>query len=635
MEITRTFELLDWILENYQKKDILAGKKDGEWITYSVNDYYKYSVLMSYGFHEIGLRKDDKVVTITNNRPEFNIIDMALSMLGVIHVPIYPTLNAKDYETIINHSDAKVIIIGIQQIYNRVQPIFDALINHPDIYTLDKINNEKVLYEILKIGISSRKKNEDIVNEIKKTIQPNDVATIIYTSGTTGDPKGVMLSHCNLISNFTAHAEAQPLNHNHRIVSFLPLCHIYERSMNYEYQYLGASIYYAESLATIAADILDVKANGFCAVPRILEMVYDKFIAAGKDLHGIKKAIYSLAIYHGHKYDFNKTWWYKFWQRIFDKLVYVKWREKLGGNKMSIVCGSSAVREKIVRLFHAAGLEIYEGYGLSETSPVITVNNANTKSMKIGTVGPILREVEMKFADDGEIYTKGPCLMLGYYKDPEYTKQVIDEEGWFHTGDIGKLIDGKYLKITDRKKEIFKLSSGKYIAPQLIENKLKDSLLIVDSIVIGENEKFTSAIISPNFNYLHFWAGKQKLNYRDNDELIALPEINKRLQKEIDLCNKTLAPHEQVKCFRLVVDEWSPQTGELSPTLKLKRNVLMDKYKSIISQIYKKNIDSNGHGFSFKNINLSLIQLKSTIDTAIKKTGDTLNPSKNNKNNKD
>ena len=614
MEITRTFELLDWLLENYQKKDILAGKKDGEWITYSINDYYKYSTLMSYGFHEIGLKKGDKVVSITNNRPEFNIIDMALSMLGVIHVPIYPTLNAHDYEVIINHSDAKVVIIGIQPIYNRVQPAFENLVNCPEIYTLDKIGEEKVLYEILKLGISTRKKNEDVINEIKKTILPDDIATIIYTSGTTGDPKGVMLSHRNLISNFTAHAEAQPLNHNHRIVSFLPLCHIYERSMNYEYQYLGVSIYYAESLATISADILDVKANGFCSVPRILEMVYDKFIAAGKDLHGIKKIIYSLAVFHGHRYDYNKNFWYKLWLKIFDKLVYIKWREKLGGNRMAIVCGSSAVRDKIVRLFHAAGLEVYEGYGLSETSPVVAVNNANTKKYKIGTVGAILRGVEVKLADDGEILTKGPSLMLGYYKDPEYTKQVIDEDGWFHTGDIGKFVDGIYLKITDRKKEIFKLSAGKYIAPQLIENKLKESSLIVDAMVIGENEKFASAIISPNFNYLHFWAGKHKLHYRDNRELIAIPEVMKKMQKEIDGFNKTFAPHEQIKCFRLVVDEWTPQTGELSPTLKLKRNVLMKKYQNLIDQIYNKNSDSNGHGFSFKNINLSLIQLKSAFD---------------------
>ena len=468
MEITRTFELLDWISEKYQKNDILAGKKDGEWIKYSVTDYIKYATLMSYGFYEIGLRKADKVVTITNNRPEFNIIDMALSMIGVIHVPIYPTLNPSEYEVIINHSDAKVMIIGTQSIYNRIVPIVDKLQNNPVIYTLDKIAKEKELYDILKLGILNRKKNADIIHEIKKTITPDDVATIIYTSGTTGAPKGVMLSHKNIISNFTAHAEAQPLNHNHRIVSFLPLCHIYERSMNYEYQYLGVSVYYAESLATIAADILDVKAHGFCAVPRILEMVYDKFIAAGKDLTGIKKIIYSLAIYHGHKYDMNKGAFYVFWQKLFDKLVYVKWREKLGGNKMAIVCGSSAVREKIVRLFHAAGLEIYEGYGLSETSPVISVNSPTTKQIKLGTVGPILKGVEVKIADDGEILTKSPSLMLGYYKDPEYTKQVIDSDGWFHTGDIGMFVDNKYLKITDRKKEIFKLSSGKYIAPQMI-----------------------------------------------------------------------------------------------------------------------------------------------------------------------
>jgi long-chain acyl-CoA synthetase len=332
--------------------------------------------------------------------------------------------------------------------------------------------------------------------------------------------------------------------------------------------------------------------------------------------------IYFLTIHHGHLYDLHKGFWYKFWQKLFDKLVYAKWREKFGGNRMAIVCGSSAVRDKIVRLFHAAGLEIYEGYGLSETSPVISVNSATTNQVKIGTVGPILKGVEVKLADDGEILTKGPSLMLGYYKDPEYTKQVIDSDGWFHTGDIGIFVDNKYLKITDRKKEIFKLSAGKYIAPQMIENKLKESPLITDVMVIGENEKFASAIISPNFNYLHFWAGKHKIHYRDNTQLISHPETVKRVQKEIDTLSKNLAPYEQIKCFRLVEDEWSPQTGELSPTLKLKRNVLTKKYQSIIDQIYNKPTQSGGHGFSLKQINLSLINLKSSIDSAIKKSGD-------------
>jgi len=614
MEITRTFDLLDWLKENYQKDDILNGKRDGRWINFSTDDYYKFSVLLSYGFHQMGLRKGDKIATICNNRPEFNIMDMAMAMLGIVHVPIYPTLSAEDYKYTINHSDAKMLVIGNKTIFAKVEPAFPDLNLEYGIYTLDKIEGQKELNEVLRLGILHRKELADTVEQIKSSITAEDMLTIIYTSGTTGTSKGVMLSHKNLVHNFIRSARAQPLNHTHRVLSFLPLCHIYERMMNYHHQYLGISIYYAESLGTIANDIADAKVSGFCTVPRVMENIFDKLYAAGKDLSGIKKMIYFMSFKHGLRYDYNKGIWYRMLNRVFDKLVYSQWRKKFGGNELVIISGGAAIQPRIVRMFSAAKMFIYEGYGLSETSPVIGVNNPNRGQTMIGTVGPILDDVQVKISDEGEILTKSDSLMMGYYKDPDYTKQVIDEDGWFHTGDIGELIDGIYLKITDRKKEIFKLSAGKYVAPQVLENKYKESSFIENIMVIGENEKFTSAIISPNFNYLHFWASKYKIHYRDNKELISNPQVQSRIQRELDKYNKTLALHEQVKCFRLVTDEWSPATGELSATLKLKRSILMKKYHTIVDEIYNhKEETKDGTGFNIKQIDLSNINIGNMV----------------------
>ena len=628
MEIKRTFDLLDWLLIKYPKDDILNGKRNGEWVNFSVNDYYKFSILLSYGFHQLGLRKGDKITTITNNRPEFNIMDMAMAMLGVIHVPIYPTLVAEDYKYIISHSDAKMLIIGNKSIFAKVQPVIDELNPEYGIYVLDKIDGQTELNEVLRLGIFHRKKLAKTVEQIKSEITEDDLATIIYTSGTTGTPKGVMLTHKNLVHNFMGHAKAQPLNHTKREISFLPLCHVYERSLNYHYQYLGVSIYYAESIGTLANDIADVGAHGFCSVPRVLEMIFDKLYAAGKDLPRFKKWIYFAAIRHGQKFDYNKSWFFNFWTKVYDRLVYKQWRKKFGGNEFDIIAGGASTQPRIIRLFTAAKMRIFEGYGLTETSPVIAVNNPNRKMVAIGTVGPILDGVQVKFSEDGEILTKGPSLMKGYYKDPEYTKQVIDEDGWFHTGDIGEMVDGIYLKITDRKKEIFKLSAGKYIAPQMLENKFKESSFIENIMVIGENEKFTSAIISPNFTRLHFWASKHRVHYRDNNELIASLQVLNKLQREIDKYNKPLAPHEQIKRFRLVVDDWTPQTGELSPTLKLKRGVLMKKYQSIVDEIYNHKTENNeSSGFNIKQIDLSNIPVGNIVKKIlhIQQNGDNKN----------
>ena len=614
MEITRTFDLLDWLKENYQKDDILNGKRDGKWINFSTDDYYKFSVLLSYGFHQLGLRKGDKIATVCNNRPEFNIMDMAMTMLGIVHVPLYPTLSAEEYKYIINHSDAKMLVIGNKNIFAKVEPAFPELNLEYGIYTLDKIEGQQELNEVLRLGIFHRKQLAETVEKIKASIKPEDLLTIIYTSGTTGTSKGVMLSHKNLVHNFIRTARAQPLNHTHRVLSFLPLCHIFERSLNYHHQYLGISIYYAESLGTIANDIAETKVSGFCTVPRVLESIFDKLYAAGKDLRGIKKLIYFMSIKHALRFEYKKGFWYNMWDSVFDKLVYSKWRKRFGGNVTAIISGGASIQPRLVRFFSAAKMFVYEGYGLSETSPVISVNNPNRGQLMIGTIGPILDDVQVKISEDGEILTKSDSLMIGYYKDPEYTKQVIDEDGWFHTGDVGEMVNGIFLKITDRKKEIFKLSAGKYVAPQVLENLYKESPFIENIMVIGENEKFTSAIISPNFNYLHFWASKHKVHYRDNKELISTPQVQARIQRELDKCNKTLAAHEQVKCIRLVTDEWSPATGELSATLKLKRNVLMKKYHAIVDEIYNhKDEAKEGIGFNIKQIDLSGINIGNVV----------------------
>ncbi len=608
-QITRTFDLLDHLVERYPKDDILAGKVAGEWVRYSSHDFYKFAHYLAYGLCEMGLKEGDRVVTMSGNCPEWNFIDMALAMSGIIHVPIYPTLSTENYLHILRHSEASAVFVSTRMLLNRLRPALDQAETKPQVYTLAQVDGERRTLEILKLGIANRDKWMGEIERRKREIKPDDWTTMIYTSGTTGMPKGVMLSHRNLCSNFLAHAQVQPMDSSCRVLSFLPLNHIYERSLNYHFQYLGISIYYAESLGTIQQNMQEIKGHGFCAVPRVLEMVYDKLYAAGKDFSGLKKAVYDWAFRHGKHYDYTGlrkfSPMYLLGQKILDRLVYSHWREKFGGNRLTVITGSSSIQPDMIRVFAAAGINIYEGYGLSETSPVIAVNDPLHKQVKIGTVGPVLGGIEMQFADDGEILTRGPHVMLGYYKDPEYTAQVVDPDGWFHTGDIGTLVSGKYLKITDRKKDIFKLSAGKYIAPQLIENMLRGSEYIEQVMVIGENEKCAAAIISPNFNTLHYWALKYKLHYRDNAELIAMPQVHDKYRKVLEVYNKELAPHEQIKLFRLVTDEWTPANGLLSPTLKLRRAPLMEKYRDLVADIFGKEKASQNAFFSaFKSIEL-------------------------------
>lgn len=585
--VTRTFDILDHALTEFPREDALGGKAGGKWYTYSSADYHKKSHQFAMGLLALGLKKGDKVATVTTNRPEWNFADMGMAMTGVVHVPIYPTLGEEDYRYILKHAEVKMIIVGDSKLYQKILPLAN-LLELTMVYAFEEVEGAKHFQQILDLGEEKRGEFEKELEEIKKSITPDDLATLIYTSGTTGVPKGVMLTQENLVSNFTAHAGMHHLGKDHRVISFLPLCHVYERSVNYHFQYKGMGVYYVGNLAQIISALKEIKPHMFNSVPRLLEKVYDGFVAKGKELSGIKKALYFWALGLTQHFEFNKKYGplMKLKIKIADKLIYSKWREALGGNIVYVVSGGAALQPRIARVLGMAKMYNLEGYGLTETSPVIAVNNPAKNEMMVGTVGPVLDGVEVKIANDGEILCKGPGIMKGYYKAPELTDEVIDENGWFHTGDIGTLVDDKYLKITDRKKEIFKLSGGKYIAPQMIENKLKTSNLIEQVMVIGSNEKFASALISPNFPLLHDWAAKEKLHYEDNKQLIQLPQVVNMIQKEVAIINKTLGSHEQINRIRLVCEEWSPATGELSPTLKLRRNMVAVKYQHLIDDIY-------------------------------------------------
>ena len=586
MEVTRTFDIIDWNIEKYPREAALSGKRGNDWFHYSTDDFKDNSNWVSYGLMSLGLKKGDKVATITGNRPEWNFVDMGLSQAGMIHVPIYPTISSEEYEYIFRHSGVKVIIFSNKGIYNRIKDVIPQFTGIEAVYSFDDVEGIKGFDELIQAGKASTEKYAEVVQKIKSEVKPEDLLTIIYTSGTTGQPKGVMLSHNNLVSNFKAMNDIHPFTYGDKAMSFLPLCHVYERMVNYHFYYKGISISYVENMGLITEYIKVVKPNVMTAVPRLLEKVYDGIINKGKNLSGIKKRLFFWAVNLGHKYEIEgKSAFYRFKLAIARKLIFSKWKEALGGELGLMVSGSAALQPRLARIFWAAGLPIIEGYGLTETSPVIAVNPLKIGDVMFGTVGPAIPGVEVKIAEDGEILTRGPHTMMGYYKAPELTEEVL-KDGWIHTGDIGTLVDGRFLKITDRKKEIFKLSAGKYIAPQMIENKLKESFFIEQAMVVGENQKFASAIIMPNFTFLHDWCSIHKIQYQNNDELVNNKEVIARFQKEVKEINKSLGDHENVKKIRLLPDTWTPETGEMSPTLKLRRNVLKEKYNNIIEEIY-------------------------------------------------
>ncbi|MGE0079074.1 MAG: long-chain fatty acid--CoA ligase [Bacteroidales bacterium] len=598
MTITRTFDILEKGKEIYDNRPVVAIKTNGTWEEYTLEKYSQIVHNLSYGLMAMGLKPDDKVATISGNRPEWNFVDMATAQAGMVHVPIYPTISQDEYKHILNHSEVKVIFVGDKGLYQKLLPLTMNLSNFLGIFCFQEYKEIPYWKEITEKGKSQAHEYVDELFKIKNAIKPDDIVSMIYTSGTTGVSKGVMLSHNNFLSNVEACSECFHLTPGEKAVSFLPLSHVLERMVNYFYQTKGVSIYYAESLATIGDTIKEVKPQLFITVPRMLEKTYDKIISVGKDLRGIKKQIFFWAVNLGYKYkEDGNNWFYNIKLNFARKLVFSKWQKGLGGELKFIISGGAALQPRLMRIFHAAGIPVYEGYGLTETSPVIAVNyGIKPGNTRIGSVGPVVPNVEVKIDEDGEILMRGSSLMKGYFKAPELTKSAIDEQGWFHTGDIGYLADGKFLTITDRKKEIFKLSNGKYVAPQSIENRFKESFFIEQCMIVGENEKFVSTLISPNFSFLHDWCSRHKIHFENNQELITLPEVIARYQKEISTINKQLSDYEQIKRYRLVAEQWSPQTGELSPTLKLKRKVIYETYNNILEEIYghAKNVEVRG-----------------------------------------
>ncbi|MFA8300874.1 MAG: long-chain fatty acid--CoA ligase [Hyphomicrobiales bacterium] len=589
-EINRIFDLLEKYKSDYKlKDDVLAGKSDGKWEKFTIQDYIHHSNYISSALLSLGIKKSDKIATIIPNSPYWNFIDMGVMKIGAIHVPIYPTSSDKDLSFILEHAEIKVLFVKNQEFALKIRILLEKSSLDIRIFHLDSQQEENSIAALIEEG----KKTLDVkeINSLSKSISGDDIATLIYTSGTTGDPKGVMLTHKNIISNFIGVSYIPTFGEEGRALSFLPLCHVYERMLNYLYQYLGISVYYCENMGTIVDNIQEVKPDMMSAVPRFLEKVYEKIIYKGKSLKGIKKAIFNFALKIASSYETykeNKISFYSIQLFIARKLVLNKWRKALGGNFKIIVSGGAALQPRIAKVFWAARIPIYEGYGLTETSPVIAVTNNDQHGVTFGTVGSALKDLDVKITEDGEIICKGPSIMSGYYKAPELTKEVIDAEGYFHTGDIGVFNEKGHLKITGRKKEIFKTSAGKYIAPQLIENKLRESPFVDNVMVVGENEKFASALIVPDYSYLRNWCKKNHIPFAKDEDILQNKQIRYRVLREIHDINLELGKPERIQKFRFCQNVWSIESGELTPTLKLKRDIISNNYKQLINEIYRK-----------------------------------------------
>lgn len=572
-------------LQHTPRTDAFTQKENGKWTPLSIQDFVAKSQHFSLGLMKLGIEKGDRIAIISSNRTEWHLTDLAAQQIGVVNVPIYPNITEEDYAYILNDCGAKVVFVSNTELLNSIENIKANVPHLKHIYTYDKIEGKNHYSAVIELG---KNENTDSIATIKNQITEDELATLIYTSGTTGKPKGVMLSHKNLVSNVLASEERLPIGDNYRILSFLPLCHVFERMIDYLFIYKGISIYYAESIETIADNLKEVKPHLFATVPRLLEKVYDKIVAKGSDLSGIKKALFFWALELGLEFDpqEDKGWWYNFRLKIANKLIFSKWREALGGNVVAIVSGGAALQARLARVFTSAQIPILEGYGLTETSPVIAVNSLLKDGTKIGTVGKPLANLDVKIADDGEIIVKGPSVMMGYYNLPDESKAVFDENGYFHTGDIGELVNGQYLKITDRKKEIFKTSGGKYIAPQVMENKFKESRFIEQIMVVGEGKKFAAAFIQPDFLFLKDWCDRKGLACNTNKDMVSNERIIARIQREVDSMNENFSNYEKIKKFELLSEPLSIDSGELTPTLKLKRKNILAKYQDLYTKIY-------------------------------------------------
>ncbi|HEY9082283.1 MAG TPA: AMP-dependent synthetase/ligase [Vicingaceae bacterium] len=572
-------------LQHTPRTDAFTQKENGKWQPLSIEAFVEKSKYFSLGLLQLGINKGDRIAIISNNRTEWHLTDLAAQQIGVVNVPIYPNITEEDYVYILNDCGAKAVFVSNEELVTSIENIRSNVPELKHVYTYDEIAGKNNYKEVLALGKDG---DESSIKALKDAIKQEELATLIYTSGTTGKPKGVMLSHQNLVANVLASEERLPIGKDYRVLSFLPLCHVFERMIDYLFIYKGISIYYAESLETIADNLKEVKPHLFATVPRLLEKVYDKIVAKGSDLSGIKKALFFWALELGLEFDpmEDKGWWYNFRLKIANKIIFSKWREALGGNVVAIVSGGAALQARLARVFTAAQIPILEGYGLTETSPVIAVNSLLKEGTKIGTVGKPLDNLDVKIAEDGEIIVKGPSIMMGYYNLPDVSKEVFDSEGYFHTGDIGVLEDGKYLKITDRKKEIFKTSGGKYIAPQVMENKFKESRFIEQIIVIGEGEKFASALIQPDFDFLKEWCDRKNVKATTNEEMITNEQVIKRFEREVEELNENFSNYEKIKRFELLSEPLSIDAGELTPTLKLKRKNILSKYNHLYQKIY-------------------------------------------------
>lgn len=583
---TRLFDILENQVKNKPLKRALNTKYNGVWESTSSEEFLEKSNQISRGLLQLGVKKGDKVAIISsNNRTEWCIVDIGVLQIGAIDVPIYPTITAEDYSYIINHSESKYCFVSDVVVYEKIKSIQNECPNLKEIYCFDTIKGCKHWSAVLELGKDAAHQSK--VLAIKESVHPQDLATIIYTSGTTGTPKGVMLSHNNIVSNVIAAQKRLPLDNGKAVaLSFLPLCHIYERMLMYLYQLSATEVHFAESLETIGENLNEVNPDVMTAVPRLLEKLYDKIYGKGQTLTGIKKKLFNWAVNVGLAYEpYGKNGvGYSIKLFIARALIFKKWKSALGGNLKLIASGSAALQPRLARVFTAAGLTVVEGYGLTETSPVISVNDMRDGKFRVGSVGQVVENVKVKIADDGEILCKGPNIMMGYYKNQKLTHEVI-KDGYFHTGDIGHIDDDDFLKITDRKKEMFKTSGGKYVAPQVIENIVKQSTLIDQVMVVGESQKYPAALIQLNFDAVNEWLGQTDtpLNYT---EMVANEKVLNKIKKDVDQANENFAQWEKIKKFKLTPEIWSVDSGHLTPTMKLKRKIIKSKYQDLLEEIY-------------------------------------------------
>ncbi|WP_044018373.1 AMP-dependent synthetase/ligase [Hymenobacter sp. APR13] len=588
MDIRRTFDLLPQLQQKYNKPDCFAYKLNGQYTPISTDTVIEKVNQVSLGLRSLGIGKDDKVAIISMNRPEWMFADFGIAQLGATSVPMYPSITVEDYKYIFTDAGVKAVFVSDQKLYDKVKEATEGLdIPAQNVFTFDEVGGARHFNELLELG---KKGNPADLEPIKAAVEPSDLLTLIYTSGTTGQPKGVMLSHNNILSNCRNAQRFVPVTENDKALSFLPLCHIFERMVTHIYLLNGVSIYYAESMETIADNLREVKPEIFTTVPRLLEKVYDKIVAKGHEQTGVKKSLFFWALNLGLKYDNQKDggFLYNTQLALANKLIFSKWREALGGNLRCIVSGGGALQPRLARVFWAGGIRVMEGYGLTETSPVIAVGGYEPENNMIGTVGPIIDNTEVKIAQDGEILTKSESVMLGYYNKPELTAKEFDADGWFHTGDIGEMVEGKFLKITDRKKEMFKTSGGKYIAPQVIEGKLKESPLVEQCMVVGDGQKFASALVIPAFDDLKGWCKRNGVDCNcSNEELVKNEKVVKMYNELVNKYNSGFAQWEQVKRIALLPQLWTVETGEMTPTMKVKRKIITQNNQEIIEGIYQ------------------------------------------------